>query len=169
MRTLLLAVTLFLSVQIAYAATISGRVVGVADGDTITVLDSTNTQHKIRLAGIDAPEKKQAFGNVSKKSLSDMVFNQLVDVEWYKEDRYGRKVGKVLVSNTDVNLEQIKRGMAWFYKKYKGELEQEDRISYVQAQQGAESKQTGLWIDSNPIPPWDFRKQQKNIAAFGNG
>lgn len=162
MRSLLLAITLLFAGQVVVAATISCRVVGVADGDTITVLDSTNTQHKIRLAGIDAPEKKQAFGNVAKKSLSDLVFNQRADVEWHKEDRYGRKIGKVLVSNTDINLEQIKRGMAWFYKKYKGELEQEDRISYVQAQQEAESNQIGLWVDPNPIPPWDFRKQKKS-------
>ncbi|OYZ68758.1 MAG: nuclease [Methylophilaceae bacterium 17-43-7] len=151
-----------LFIQTVYAEVLSGRVVGVTDGDTITVLDSTNTQHKIRLAGIDAPEKKQAFGNVSKKSLSDMIFNQQVDVEWHKEDRYGRKVGKVFGNEGDVNLEQIKRGMAWFYKKYKGELVQEDRIIYVQAQQEAEANQLGLWVDANPIPPWDFRKKIKS-------
>lgn len=155
-----LVVTL-LFIQSAYADVISGRVVSVTDGDTITVLDSTNTQHKIRLGGIDAPEKKQAFGNVSKKSLSDMVFNQQVDVEWHKEDRYGRKVGKVLLNDEDINFEQIKRGMAWFYKKYKGELVQEDRITYVQAQQEAEANQVGLWIDAYPIPPWDFRKLKR--------
>lgn len=154
-----LTLTLLL-IQTAYAEVLLGRVIGVADGDTITVLDSSNTQHKIRLGGIDAPEKKQAFGNVSKKSLSDMVYLKQVEVEWNKEDRYGRKVGKVLVSNQDINLEQIKRGMAWFYKKYKGELEQEDRIAYVQAQQDAEANQKGLWIDKNPIPPWDFRKNK---------
>ena len=96
-----LVVTLIL-IQSAYAEVLSGRVVGIVDGDTITVLDSTNTQHKIRLGGIDAPERKQAFGNVSKKSLSDMVFNQQVDVEWHKEDRYGRKVGKVLLNDEDI-------------------------------------------------------------------
>lgn len=149
-----------LLIQSAYADLLSGRVVGVADGDTITVLDSTNTQHKIRLGGIDAPEKKQAFGNVSKKSLSDMVFNQQVDVEWHKEDRYGRKVGKVLVNHEDINLEQIKRGLAWFYKKYKSELVHEDRITYELAQQEAEANQIGLWIDAYPIPPWDFRKHK---------
>lgn len=155
-----LIVCVFL-INTAYAEVLSGRVVGVADGDTITVLDSTNTQHKIRLGGIDAPEKKQAFGNVSKKSLSDMVFNQQVDVEWHKEDHYGRKVGKVLVNDEDINLEQIKRGLAWFYKKYKSELVQEDRITYEQAQQEAEANQVGLWVDANPIPPWDFRKLKK--------
>lgn len=150
----------FLIIQSANADVLLGRVVGIADGDTITVLDNTNTQHKIRLGGIDAPEKRQAFGNVSKKSLSDMVFNQQVNIEWHKEDRYGRKVGKVLINEKDINLEQIKRGMAWYYKKYKGELVQEDRIAYVQAQQEAEANQIGLWEDSSPTPPWDFRKQK---------
>jgi endonuclease YncB( thermonuclease family) len=125
------------------------------------VLDSTHTQHKIRLSGIDAPEKKQAFGNVSKKSLSDMVFNQVVDVDWHKEDRYGRKVGKVIINNTDVNLEQIKHGLAWFYKKYKEELTQSDRIIYEQAEQEAIGNHIGLWLDANPVAPWDFRKQKK--------
>jgi endonuclease YncB( thermonuclease family) len=151
-----------LLIQSAYADILSGRVVGVADGDTVTILDSTNTQHKIRLGGIDAPEKHQAFGNVSKKSLSDMVYGQLVTVDWHKEDRYGRKVGKVLTNDIDVNLEQIKRGLAWYYKKYKGEMVQTDRINYVQAQQEAETNQRGLWLDANPIPPWDFRKQKKS-------
>ena len=79
----------------------------------------------------------------------------------HKEDRYGRKVGKVLLNDEDINFEQIKRGMAWFYKKYKGELVQEDRITYVQAQQEAEANQVGLWIDAYPIPPWDFRKLKR--------
>jgi endonuclease YncB( thermonuclease family) len=156
----LLVITLL--TQSAYAEVLTGRVVGVADGDTITLLDANNTQHKIRLGGIDAPEKNQAFGNVSKKSLSDLVYNQQVDVDWHKEDRYGRKVGKVLVNNKDANLEQIKRGMAWYYKKYKGELVQEDRISYVQAQQNAETNKLGLWVDESPIAPWDFRKQKRS-------
>lgn len=160
-KLIVLFLTLIFSSS-ASADVISGRVVGVADGDTITVLDRSNTQHKIRLNGIDAPEKNQAFGNVSKRSLSDMVFNQQVDVDWLKEDRYGRKVGKVLLNNEDVNLEQIKRGMAWYFKKYKGDLVQEDRITYVQAEQKAEANRVGLWVDPNPIPPWDFRKQKKS-------
>jgi endonuclease YncB( thermonuclease family) len=157
---LFLLLALFL--QSTYADVILGRVIGVSDGDTITVLDNTNIQHKIRLGGIDAPEKKQSFGNVSKQSLSDLVYNQQVDVEWHKKDRYGRKVGKVLVNHEDANLEQIKRGMAWYYKKYKGELEQSDRISYVQAEQDAQTNRLGLWLDESPIAPWDFRKQKKS-------
>lgn len=160
-KLIVLSLTLIFA-SFASADVISGRVVGVADGDTITILDGTNTQHKIRLNGIDAPEKSQAFGNVSKRSLSEMVINQQVDVDWLKEDRYGRKVGKVLLNNEDVNLKQIKRGLAWYFKKYKSDVAQEDRITYVQAQQEAEENKTGLWVDPNPIPPWDFRKQKKS-------
>lgn len=144
------------------AETIVGRVVGVADGDTITVLDSTNTQFKIRLSGIDAPEKKQAFGNVSKKSLSDLVYDKEVHVEWHKQDLYGRVVGKVLINGLDANLEQIKRGMSWFYKKYQNELVLDDRLAYLHAQESAETNKVGLWIDKEPIAPWDFRKQRKS-------
>lgn len=107
----------FLLSASVHAEMLNGHVVGVADGDTITVLDITNTQHKIRLAGIDAPEKKQAFGQVSKKSLSDLVFDKQVNIDWTKHDRYGRIVGKVLINGVDANLEQVKRGLAWFYKK----------------------------------------------------
>ena len=89
----------------AHADTLLGKVINVADGDTITILDGTNTQHKIRLAGIDAPEKRQAFGNISKQSLAEMVAGQSVAVDWVKVDRYGRKVGKVLLGGLDCNLE----------------------------------------------------------------
>jgi len=106
----MLALCLVFQVQ---ADTLLGKVIKVPDGDTITVLDNTHTQHKIRLAGIDAPEKRQGFGNVSKQSLADMVAGQSVAVEWVKADRYGRKVGKVLLAGLDVNLVQVERGQGW--------------------------------------------------------
>lgn len=149
------------SVQ-AYADVITGKVVSVADGDTITVLDNTNTQYKIRLAGIDAPEKKQAFGTASKRSLSDLVYGKQVEVYWQKQDRYGRTVGKVIFNGTDANLEQIKRGMAWFYIRYQNEQPVQDRRDYAGAQEYAEQNKLGLWADIAPIPPWDLRKQSKN-------
>lgn len=149
---------LLLFVTSVQAEIITGRVVGVADGDTITVLDNTNTQHKIRLAGIDAPEKKQAFGQVSKKSLSDLVFDKQVTVDWHKQDRYGRIVGKVLINNVDTNFEQVKRGFAWFYKKYQNELILQDRLDYLHAQEAAEKSRIGLWVEKQPIAPWVYRK-----------
>ena len=160
MKIWLLAL-LFL-VTTVQAETLTGRVVGVADGDTITILDNTNTQFKIRLAGIDAPEKKQPFGNVSKKSLSDMVYGKQVTIDWNKQDRYGRTVGKVLIDGVDANLEQVKRGFAWFYKKYQNELPLQDRLDYLHAQEAAETSKVGLWVDKEPIAPWDFRKNRRS-------
>ncbi len=88
----------------------------MADGDSITVLDNTNTQYRIRLQGIDAPERKQAFGNASRKYLASLVASKAVTVQWVKRDRYGRVVGFVIVDGHDVNLVQVKAGMAWFYR-----------------------------------------------------
>jgi endonuclease YncB( thermonuclease family) len=141
----------------AQAETVTGRVVSVADGDTITVLDATKTQHKIRLAGIDAPEKAQPFGQRSKESLSDLVFDQAVTAKTSKRDRYGRSVGTVLVDGLDANLEQIKRGMAWHYKAYEREHSPQERLTYAEAEEVARGARVGLWKDDQPVPPWDFR------------
>ncbi len=151
---------LLLALQ-AHADTLLGKVINVADGDTITVLDDTNTQHKIRLSGIDAPEKKQAFGNVSKQSLADMVAGQSVTVEWIKIDKYRRKVGKVLLAGLDCNLVQVKRGLAWHYKQYQREQSPTDQQSYAAAEIEARQVQAGLWRDADPMPPWKFRHKGK--------
>ncbi len=147
---------------VALADTLIGKVVGVADGDTITVLDDQQTQHKVRLMGIDSPEKAQPFGQNAKQSLSDLVFGRSVNVEWQKLDRYERIVGKVLVNGQDANLEQIRRGLAWHYKKYEREQEPLDRATYSQAEIEARMGNRGLWSDPEPIPPWDWRKSKKN-------
>jgi endonuclease YncB( thermonuclease family) len=160
MKIKIILIVLLCSINVANGNTLSGKVVGVADGDTITVLDEHNTQHRIRLAGIDAPEKKQDFGNVSKQTLSNMVFNENVEINWDKEDRYGRIIGKVLVNGVDVNLKQIKLGMAWFYRKYQNELILEDRLNYLHAEEYALNNKVGLWQLKNPEAPWDFRKQR---------
>ncbi len=162
MRTNKLFTTLLLLLSCSlHAATLQGKVVGVADGDTITVLDATNTKHKIRLQGIDAPEKAQAFGQKSKQSLSQMVYNKQVTVEYQKKDKYGRTLGKVLHNGTDVCIEQIKLGMAWHYKQYASDQPKEDRGLYDQTEQDARAKKAGLWIDKAPTPPWEFRRQKK--------
>lgn len=145
-----------------HAETLTGRVVSVADGDTITVLDDAKVQHKIRLAGIDAPEIVQAFGNTSKKSLSDLVFGKQVTVETNKTDKYGRQIGKVLVEDRDANLEQVKRGLAWFYRQYQRELSKEDRVLYEAVEQEAKAARRGLWKDVDPTPPWEFRHTSKS-------
>ena len=142
------------------AATLQGKVVSVADGDTITVLDDNKIQHKIRLQGIDAPEKSQPFGQKSKQSLNNLVHSKMVTIDFEKKDKYGRTVGKVLLNGTDVCLEQIKLGMAWHYKKYESEQPKEDREIYARAEQAAKAQTVGLWKDKSPTPPWEFRRQQ---------
>ena len=143
------------------ARQIEGKVVAVADGDTVTVVDAAKIQHRIRLEGIDAPEKKQPFGQRSKASLSDLVFGQPVTVLTEKKDRYGRNVGRILIGSLDVNLLQIRRGMAWFYRRYAGELSASDRRLYDEAEMAASAARVGLWSHPNPQPPWEFRRAGK--------
>lgn len=157
----LIAAALLLVVNQAYADTLLGRVVGVTDGDTLTLLDATNAQHKIRLAGIDAPEKRQPFGHICKQSLSDLAHDRTVQVEWSKRDHYGRVIGKVLVNGQDVNLEQIKRGCAWHYKQYQNKQSLEDRLSYAKAEDNSKAVKVGLWADAEPEPPWDWRRASR--------
>lgn len=147
--------------QPVQAAALAGKVVGITDGDTLTLLDTTNTQHKIRLAGIDTPEKGQPFGQVCKQSLSDLVFNQPVEIQWDKLDRYGRVIGKVVKKDKDINLEQIKLGCAWHYKKYQHEQSPEDREKYSSAETSARGARFGLWADPNPVAPWEWRHRSK--------
>jgi len=152
-------VMLFLLVwQAGSAGTIQGLVVAIADGDTITLLDAEKVQHKIRLGSIDAPEKKQAFGNRSKQSLSDLIFSKRVSVETGKTDRYGRQIGKILVDGMDANLEQVTRGFAWHYKAYEREQSANERVLYDFAESKARAARRGLWGDSEPIPPWEWRQ-----------
>ena len=135
--------------------------IGVSDGDTITVLDSSKTQHKVRLAGIDAPEKAQAFGNRSKQSLSDLVYMKDVTIETNKIDRYGREIGKVIHNGADVCLEQVKRGMAWWYRDYRYEQSPEDRVLYEAVEDAAKAARVGLWHDKEPVAPWEWRIRAK--------
>jgi endonuclease YncB( thermonuclease family) len=152
-----LAALLFGLSGLVFADVLVGQVVGVSDGDTITLLDANKTQHKIRLAGIDAPEKAQAFGQASKKSLSDLVYRKQVAVYWEKKDRYQRTLGKVTLNELDICLEQVKRGMAWHYKQYQRDQSPEDRLKYDQAEKEARQNRIGLWADESPIEPSKFR------------
>jgi endonuclease YncB( thermonuclease family) len=149
---------------LARADVIQGRVVGIADGDTITVLDASKSQHRIRLQGIDAPESRQAFGARSKQHLSDLVFNKEVSIEWEKRDRYGRVLGKVLAGGRDACLAHVRAGMAWHYKHYQDEQSPEDRRLYAEAEREAREARRGLWADPDPTPPWDFRRGGSGAA-----
>lgn len=151
-------------------AQLTGRVVSIADGDTLTLLDSEQRQHKIRLAGIDAPEKAQPFGQKSKASLSALVFQRDVEVVGSKQDRYGRTLGKVMAADPncnvpacpkihDVNQMQVMSGMAWWYRAYARDQSPTDQKSYEDAESTARASRRGLWADDNPVPPWDWRKR----------
>ncbi len=131
-----------------------GKVVKVSDGDTVTILTSDKTQHKIRLNDIDAPEKKQAFGNKSKDNLAKYIAGKTVTVEYQKKDKYKRVLGTIYYNNTDINLQQVKDGYAWVYKKYS------NNQTYYKAEKLARDKRVGLWIDKNPLEPWEFRKKR---------
>lgn len=166
MRLPLILLLLFLS----GCANVTGRVVGVADGDTITVLDETKTQHKVRLAGIDAPEKSQPFGQEAKQYMSDLVYGKEVQLEGDKHDRYGRTIAKVWVTpadcpacpkTLDAGMAMLTVGLAWHYRQYQKEQTPEDRERYTFAEIEAKAKRAGLWTDSYPVPPWDWRKVKR--------
>ena len=116
----------------------------------------------IRLQGIDAPERRQAFGTKSKEYLSNLVAGQVVTVEYHDLDRYQRILGKVLLDGEDINLEQVSSGMAWHYKKYLREQSSADRIRYSDAELEARRQKLGLQRDLNPVPPWNYRQAERD-------
>ena len=140
----------------------AAHVVGVTDGDTVRVIDAQQHQHKVRLQGIDAPEKSQPYGQRAKASLAELVGQKDVWVDTHKHDRYGREVGRLLVDGHDMDLEQVRRGMAWHYKAYAREQPPEQRQSYAEAEAQARDAHRGLWADPDPLPPWEFRHRGKH-------
>ncbi len=158
MQWIAIPAVIFTLIGSANADDLRGKVVSVADGDTITVLDSENVQHKIRLQGIDAPEKKQAFGTKSKEALSGKIADQEVVVTWKEKDRYGRILGEVMVGRRHINLEMVQDGMAWHYVQYSKSKE------LTAAETSARAAKRGLWADTEPMPPWEFRKLQREKA-----
>lgn len=137
---------------------ITGRVVSIADGDTLTLLDSARQQHKIRVSGIDAPEKVQAFGQRSRSNLGALAFDREASAECRKTDRYGCSICVVRVNGKDVGLEQIRAGMAWWYRQYAKDQTAQEREDYEQADFEAKSHRVGLWADKNPVEPWNWRR-----------
>lgn len=146
----------------AQAAAFSGKVVAIADGDTLTILTASKHQHRIRLAGIDAPEKRQPFGTRSRQSLSELCFGKQAEVISEVIDRYKRIVATVTCDGVNANAEQVHQGMAWVYRRYAGKhqhlyvLEDEARVA-----------KRGLWSDPHPVAPWEWRNHKKqNVRAF---
>ncbi len=141
---------------------INARVVGISDGDSIVVLVNGNQRERVRLATIDAPENHQAFGKPSKQSLSDLIYNKDIRIVTVNKDKYGRIVGEVFIGDTNVNLEQIRRGYAWHYKAHARQQTKEKRKDYETAENEARLKKLGIWNDTNPTPPWDYRNKKKD-------
>lgn len=138
-----------------------GQVVKIADGDTLTVLDQARVQHKIRLAGIDAPERSQAFGTQARNALAAKVFRQTVRVDITDTDRYGREVGRVFCANRFINADMVLEGFAWRYPQWDKPGE------FAPLEADARRHRRGLWADSHPVPPWEFRKVKRagaNVA-----
>lgn len=136
-------------------------IVGVSDGDTLTAICNQNRQIKVRLAEIDAPEKKQPFGQRSKQSLAEICFKKTAEIQVQTTDRYHRSVARVICDGIDANSEQVRRGMAWVYDKYN------KNMSLYELQNVSRNAKRGLWVDSSPTPPWEWRHSHKPYRYGG--
>ena len=148
---------LFAILPILVIAQLKGKVVRIADGDTFTLLTEENRQVKVRLYGIDCPEKAQDFGQVAKQFLSNQIFGKQVEVHEKNIDRYGRTIGIVFTDNPiNVNEALIKVGLAWYYSDY-----DKNHPAWNSLEKQAREKKIGLWSQPNPIAPWNFRRQKR--------
>ena len=168
-NSILLAVALSLAACATAAENIDGRIIGVSDGDTITLLlvsGTTKTPRKIRISGIDAPEKAQAFGGVAKDAMSQMAYGSDATAECRTVDRYGRSICLVRVKGIDVGLRMIELGLAWHYKKNANMQPREESASHGMLENVSRAGKRGLWRDLDmaapPVPPWDWRRAKKS-------
>ena len=145
MKNILLLVTLYASLF-----ALSGKVVSIHDGDTITILQN-KTQIKVRLFGIDAPELKQPYGKKSKQFLANLIAGEVVEVEGNGKDRYKRTIGTIYLNGADINAQMVKNGYAWAYRKFSKK--------YTAHESKAKSQKLGLWQDKEPAPPWEWRRR----------
>ena len=160
-RTLAAPITPENTFQIKKGAEFSVQVIGVTDGDTFKGLTSDKQTINFRIYGIDAPETRnggaQPFCQKSKQTLSDLIFGKTVCVKVQNKDRWGRAVVWVYTpEGEDVSAEMIRTGMAWHFKKYSGDAQ------YAELENRARKQKIGLWADTNPVAPWEWRKKQKN-------
>lgn len=156
MKKFIISFSLIVLSALCYAQRFTVKVVGISDGDTFTAINDDNLQLKIRIYGIDAPEKRQAFGNKSKEFLSSLIFGKHISIDVQSKDRYGRYIAKVYSPDgKDVSLLMIHEGMAWHFTKY------DNNKVYADAEILARKAKRGLWSDPQPIAPWDFRPPKK--------
>ena len=169
---LILLITAFIA-SVCHGEIMEGRVVRIVDGDTLVVLDADKIQHRVRLTGIDTPERGQPFGNRAKQNLARLAGGQGARIDWYKKDRWNRLIGTVWIQSPDTScqeeecpktldagMSQITQGLAWHFKRYAHEQPEEQREQYSFAEYEARAKRVGLWSDPHPIPPWEWRKRK---------
>jgi micrococcal nuclease len=147
-----------MSLTPASAATLEGRVVKIADGDTLTMVVD-GQQERIRLSDIDTPERKQPFGMRAKQALAEMTFGKTISVFTTTRDRYGRVIGHITAEGVDVNAELVRLGYAWVYRRYSNDAE------LLRLEATARTKGLGLWAESNPIPPWEWRRGRRSSKS----
>lgn len=152
MKALILIIFFLPAVAISQ---LTGRVVGITDGDTFTLLDSNKNQIKIRLHGIDCPEKSQPFSNNCKKYLTELIYLKQVSIQTSGTDRYGRKLGIVMLGKLVINEKMLSAGMAWHFKQY------DSRKEWARLEEKARAQRVGLWADEDPVPPWKWRKTKR--------
>lgn len=149
-----------------WAKSYLAHAVFIADGDTVIVQEADGTEHKVRLVGIDAPEKEQHYGLAAKQHLQRVLGNKVLRVETQQNDVYGRELGTLWLNEDDVNLAQIQAGFAWHYRRFAAQQALARRLSYAAAETAARQAKLGLWQETNPTPPWDFRQQQRTQQAI---
>ena len=154
----LLGALLLLTAAPAAAAELHGVVVAVTTGDAITVLDGNRKQHKIRLAGIDAPEKYQPFADGARQNLSKLAFQKQATLDCYRTGGDNRKVCRVSVEGKDIALAQVQAGFAWHYTRFENDQTPSERTAYARAETHARASRWGLWQSDRPVPPWEFRR-----------
>ena len=159
----LLFILFVLSNHCVFAAAITGKVVGIADGDTVTIL-TDNKQTRIRLAEIDTPEKNQPYGQKAKKALSDFIFGKTVRVEVQTIDRYGRTVGKIFLDGLNINKEMVRAGHAWVYRRYTKDE------TLFKLEEYAKQNMLGLWAlpKEQRIAPWEWRRGKRSMKKESN-
>jgi len=151
----LIALLLLLVPYGAAAETIQGKVIRIANGDTLTILDARKREHTVRLAEIDAPESKQAFGAQSRQSLSALCFKKTAQIEWREKDRNGRYIGQVICAGVNANAEQVRRGFAWVSPRF---TQPGSPLYEIEAY--ARFREIGLWADPRSMPPWEWRARK---------
>ncbi|HYI87134.1 MAG TPA: thermonuclease family protein [Burkholderiales bacterium] len=151
-----LLIVFLLLARSGQAETLSGTVIGVVDGDTLTIVDAQKRRYRVRLGQVDAPESKQAFGIKSARSLYGLCFRKAAQVEWQAKDQYNRHIGHVTCEGVDANAAQVRRGMAWVSPK-----STQPGSALYELEAYARVRGIGLWSDPSPVPPWEWRPRNQ--------